>query len=96
MKTVSEVMEALKKKGSEQTRKTYRRHGAPEDMFGVKIGDLKVIAKKIKGQQALACELYDTDNIDAMYLAGIVADFLADVAGDVADIARLGGVVIYS
>ncbi len=74
MNTVSEVMEALEKKGSEQTRKTYRRHGAPEAMFGVKIGDLKVIAKKIKGQQSLACELYDTGNIDAMYLAGIVAD----------------------
>ena len=74
MDTVEQVMTELKKKGSEQTRKTYRLHGAPEDMFGVKIGDLKVIAKKIKGQQTLACELYDTGNIDAMYLAGIVAD----------------------
>jgi len=35
---------------------------------------LKVIAKTIKGQQALACELYETSNLDAMYLAGMVAD----------------------
>ena len=74
MKKVSEVMTALKKKGSAQTRKTYTRHGAPENMFGVKVGDLKVIAKQIKGNQELACELYETENSDAMYLAGMVAD----------------------
>jgi 3-methyladenine DNA glycosylase AlkD len=74
MKTVDQVMTALKKKGSAQTRKTFARHGAPENMFGVKVADLKVIAKQIKGNQELACELYDTGNSDAMYLAGIVAD----------------------
>jgi 3-methyladenine DNA glycosylase AlkD len=67
-------MAELKSKGSEQTRKTYARHGAPSDMFGVKIGDLKVIAKKIKNNQSLACELFETGNCDAMYLAGLVAD----------------------
>lgn len=74
MKTVSQVMSALKKKGSAQTRKIYARHGAPDDMFGVKIADLKVIAKQIKGNQQLASDLYKTGNSDAMYLAGIVAD----------------------
>jgi 3-methyladenine DNA glycosylase AlkD len=43
-------------------------------MFGVKVADLKVIAKKIKGEQALALQLYDSGNYDAMYLAGLVAD----------------------
>ena len=74
MDTVSSVMTQLESKGSEQTRKTYRRHGAPEEMFGVKVGDLKPIAKRIKGQQQLACDLYETGNSDAMYLAGLVAD----------------------
>ncbi|MEM7457346.1 MAG: DNA alkylation repair protein [Planctomycetota bacterium] len=74
MKTVNQVMTALKKKGSAQTRKIYERHGCPDNFFGVKVGDLKVIAKQIKGNQDLACELYDTCNADAMYLAGIVAD----------------------
>lgn len=75
MKTVTQVLSALKKKGSEQTRKTFARHGAPRDSFyGVKVADLKVIAKRIKGQQELAEELYDTANADAMYLAGLVAD----------------------
>lgn len=74
MNSVAQVMTELKKKGSEQVRKIFARHGAPEDHIGVKIGDLKVIAKKIKGNQALAYELYESGNSDAMYLAGIVAD----------------------
>lgn len=75
MPTVTSIMAELKKKGSEKTRKIYARHGmATERMFGVNIADLKFIAKKIRGQQALACELYETGNVDAMYLAGMVAD----------------------
>lgn len=74
MKTVPEVLSALKKKGSAQTRKVYRRHGAPENMFGVKVADLKAIATSIRGNHELAMQLYDTGNSDAMYLAGLVAD----------------------
>ncbi len=74
MNTLNQVVAELKKKGSEQTRKTLARHGVPDAMFGVKIADLKTIAKKIKDNQELACELFETGNYDAMYLAGIVAD----------------------
>jgi len=71
---LNEVMAELKKLGNEQQRKTYRNHGAEGDFYGVRIGDLKVVAKKIKGDQALALELYGTGNLDAMYLAGLVVD----------------------
>jgi 3-methyladenine DNA glycosylase AlkD len=75
MSSVKSIMAELKAKGSEKTRKIYARHGmAGAPMFGVSVADLKVIAKRIKGQQALACELYGTGNLDAMYLAGLVAD----------------------
>ena len=74
MSTVTEVLRELKKKGSEQTRKTFRRHGAPDNMYGVKVQDLKPIAKRIKGNQSLALGLFDSGNFDAMYLAGLVAD----------------------
>ena len=75
MPTVASIMAELKKKGSEKTRKIYARHGmATDNMFGVSVADLKVVAKSIKGQQTLACELYQTGNLDAMYLAGMVAD----------------------
>lgn len=75
MPTVTSIMAELKKKGSEKTRQIYGRHGmATKNMYGVSVADLKVIAKTIKKQQALALELYETGNSDAMYLAGLVAD----------------------
>ena len=75
MPTAAAVMTELKKKGKDQARKIYARHGMdPERMYGVSVADLKVIAKTIKGQQELACDLYETGNMDAMYLAGLVAD----------------------
>lgn len=75
MPTTASVMAELKKRGTEKTRATYARHGMGTDnMYGVSMADLKVIAKTIKGQQALALELYETHNLDAMYLAGMVAD----------------------
>ncbi len=70
---LNDVLKDLKSKGSEQTRKTLARHGASES-YGVKVADLKVVAKKIKGRQDLAHELFETGNYDAMYLAGMVAD----------------------
>ena len=75
MATTAKIIAELKKKGSAQTRKTFARHGAPEEsLFGVKVGDLKPIAKQIKGEQELACDLYDSGISDAMYLAGLVAN----------------------
>ena len=75
MANAKSLIAELKKKGKEKTREIYARHGLPKDRtFGVSTADLKTIAKSIKGQQALACELYATGNVDAMYLAGMVAD----------------------
>ena len=75
MSTVPQVLKALKSKGSEHTRKMYERHGATgPEVYGVKIADMKTIAKSIKGDQELAMELYETGHYEAMYLAGMVAD----------------------
>lgn len=74
MPTTTTLLANLKQKGTEKTRATLIRHGAPENVYGVSIADLKVIAKQIKGEQELALELYATGNVDAMYLAGLVAD----------------------
>lgn len=60
--------------GSEQTKKTFMRHGAREPFFGVKVGDMKTIVKRVKKDHALSLALYDTGNSDAMYLAGLIAD----------------------
>ena len=71
---LTETMAALEKLGSLQTKKMWLTHGGSEPLFGVKIGDMKGILKRIKGRQDLALELYATGNLDAMYLAGLVAD----------------------
>jgi 3-methyladenine DNA glycosylase AlkD len=67
-------MTELAAKGSDATKRLFFKHGAKEPLFGVKVADLKVIHKKIKGDQALALKLYATGNGDAQYLAGLVAD----------------------
>ena len=74
MKTVTAVLRELKRKGNPARIKAFATHGAPDDIYGVSVADMKVIAKTIKGEQALALELYDTGNADAMYLAGMIAD----------------------
>lgn len=72
--TTAEVMQELKQFGNEQTKRMHTTHGAPEPLYGVKVGDLKKLQKKIKKDHALALELYETGNSDAMYLAGLIAD----------------------
>ncbi|WP_232371604.1 DNA alkylation repair protein [Leptospira ainazelensis] len=67
-------MKELESMGSEGVKKIFLNHGAREPLFGVKVGDLKKIQKKIKKNHALSLELYNTGNADAMYLAGLIAD----------------------
>jgi hypothetical protein len=74
MHSLLEVMAQLEKLGSAQQRKTYANHGAKGDFYGVKIGDLKPIARSIMGDQELCLALYATGNFDAMYLAGLGID----------------------
>jgi len=75
VKTVDAILATLKKKGKENTRKIYSRHGIPiERTYGASTADIKAIAKTIKGEQDLAYQLFDTGIMEAMYLAGMVAD----------------------
>lgn len=75
MMTCKEVLIELEKLGSDQTKKIFVNHGAPANqIFGVKVGDLKVLQKKIKKNHNLSLELFKTKNSDAMYLAGLIAD----------------------
>lgn len=72
--TLEQTMAELAAKGSESTKRIFAKHGAKEPFFGVKVADLKIVQKKIRGDQALALQLYATGNGDAQYLAGLVAD----------------------
>ena len=72
--TIEEAMSALEAAGSEQTRRTYRRHGASDPLFGVKFGDLRPLAKRSGRDHELATGLWQTGNADARLLACMVAD----------------------
>jgi 3-methyladenine DNA glycosylase AlkD len=69
------VLSELEAMGSEKTKAMLmRNHGVKEPCFGVKIGDMKRLVKRIKCDHALALALYDSGNYDAMYFAGLIAD----------------------
>ena len=72
--TLQETMAELERLGSEQTRKTYGRHGATPPMFGVSYADIGKLTKRIKRDQALADGLWATGNLDARILATMIAD----------------------
>src|SRR5580658_7912637 len=73
--TAATILADLKSKGKESTRKIYARHGMdPARAYGVSVADLKLVAKTIKKQQALALDLYAKGLVDSMYLAGMVAN----------------------
>jgi len=72
--TVKDIMAELKRLGDPQIKSILQKHGVREPLFGVRVGDMKPIQKKIKKDYQLAKELYATGNADAMYLAGLIAD----------------------
>ena len=72
--TFEETMRELERLGTEQNRKTYGRHGAPQPLFGVSFADLGKLTKRIKRDQALAEALWATGNTDARTLATMIAD----------------------
>ena len=72
--TAKEILEEMKPLGSDSYKRVIFNHGVKEPCFGVKIGDMQKIQKRIKKDYQLALDLYDTGIYDAMYLAGLIAD----------------------
>lgn len=72
--TAKEILAELKPMGRDSYKKVLFNHGVKEPFFGVRIGDMRPIQKRIRKDYQLALDLYDTGNYDAMYLAGLIAD----------------------
>jgi 3-methyladenine DNA glycosylase AlkD len=66
---LNQILRQLKSLGNEAVRKQNAKWGAGDNQFGVKHGDIRVLAKKIKTNPELAMALWKTGNIDAQYLA---------------------------
>ena len=76
-KTVDEILAQLKSLGDDARRKHNTKAGAPDNQFGVKLGDIralakKMIAKKSKADHQLALDLWDTGNVEAQLLATLI------------------------
>lgn len=70
--TSKEVLLQLESLANESTKAHYIKTGAHNNLYGVKLGDLRTIAKKFKVNHPLAMELWDTQNIDARLLAILI------------------------
>jgi 3-methyladenine DNA glycosylase AlkD len=69
-----DLMQELKSLGSEQFRKTYRRHGVQGEIYGVSFANYGALKKKIKIDHELAVQLWKSGNHDARILATMIAD----------------------
>ncbi|MEZ0297462.1 MAG: DNA alkylation repair protein [Candidatus Methylacidiphilales bacterium] len=67
--TLKEALALLESLGNEKVRAHNRKYGAGDNQFGVKLGDIRKIAAKIKTDDKLAAELWETGNADARLLA---------------------------
>ncbi|RJF94092.1 DNA alkylation repair protein [Sphingomonas cavernae] len=66
---LNEALARLNALGDETVRARNARNGADDNQFGVKLGDIRALAKAIKANHALALELWETGNLDARLLA---------------------------
>lgn len=66
--TLEETLSQLEALGNKKMRAQNTRHGAGDNQFGVRRGDIRALAKKTKTSHELALALWETGNIDARFL----------------------------
>lgn len=77
--TLNETLKQLKSLGDAKVRAQNAKSGpwgagAGDNQFGVALGDVRGLAKKIKADHALALSLWDTGNVDAQFLAALLIE----------------------
>ena len=70
--TVHDVLTKLDALGTEQLRAQNVRHGYAGEQYGVKLGDLRMIAKAIKLNTAFGLELWETGFLEARLVAVLI------------------------
>lgn len=70
--TAKEALAKLKSLADARMYAQNVKRGAGKNQFGVKMGDIRTIANKIKSDHALALELWKTENIEARLLAMLI------------------------
>src|SRR5262245_18320794 len=67
--TIKETLAQLEALGNAKVRAQNSKNGAGDNQYGVRLGDIRKLATKIKTNHALAIALWETGNIDARLLA---------------------------
>jgi 3-methyladenine DNA glycosylase AlkD len=70
--TLDETLEQLEALGHPKVRAQNARNGAGDKQFGVSLGDIRVLAKKIRTDHQLARSLWETGIVDAQFLAALL------------------------
>ena len=70
--TLNETLKQLKALGTAKVRAQNAKSGAGDNQFGVSLGDIRGLAKKIRADHPLALSLWATGNVDAQFLATLL------------------------
>lgn len=70
--TVQDILQELEGLSNEDVLARNIKNGASDNQFGVKLGDIRKVAKTIKSNHELGLELWSTGNIDAQLLAILI------------------------
>jgi 3-methyladenine DNA glycosylase AlkD len=70
--TVQEILLRLESLGDAARRAHNARSGAPENQFGVKLGDIRALAKKLNADRDLTLRLWETGNVETQLLAALL------------------------
>jgi 3-methyladenine DNA glycosylase AlkD len=72
--TVRQALAELEALGDEGMRACNLKCGAGEKQFGVKLGDIRKVARMVRRDHALALALWKTGHVEARFLATLVVD----------------------
>ena len=72
--TVEEILRRLESLGDAGVRAQNAKWGAGDNQFGLKRGDIRKLADKIKTNHELGLSLWKTGNIDAQFLAALLIE----------------------
>ena len=70
--TAQEILAKLESLGDAARLKHNAKFGAPDNQFGVKLGDIRALATKLKANHELALELWETGNVEAQLVATLI------------------------
>jgi 3-methyladenine DNA glycosylase AlkD len=70
--TLNETLKQLKALGNAKVRAQNAKSGAGDNQFGVSLGDIRTVAKKIRTNHDLALSLWETRNVDAQFLSTLL------------------------